>query len=57
MLTVPPVFISRNILYTAVTRAKKMVLIIGDKNMVYKMSQSRSSVVRHTGLSYELKEK
>ena len=55
LLTVPPVFISRNILYTAVTRAKKMVLIIGDKNMIYRMSQSESAVIRYTGLSYELK--
>ena len=54
LLTVPPVFISRNILYTAVTRAKKMVLIIGDKNMIYRMSQSKSAVIRYTGLSHEL---
>ena len=54
LLSVPPVFISRNILYTAITRAKKMVLIIGDKNMVYKMAQSESAQIRFTGLQYEL---
>jgi exodeoxyribonuclease V alpha subunit len=54
LLSIPPVFISRNILYTAVTRAKKMVLIVGDKNMVDRMSKSKSSVIRYTGLSYEL---
>lgn len=55
LLSVPPVFISRNILYTAITRAKKMVLIIGDKKMVYKMAQSKSAIIRYTGLGNELK--
>ncbi len=55
LLSIPPVFVSRNILYTAVTRAKKMVLIIGDQNMMDRMSKSKSSVIRYTGLSYELK--
>ncbi len=55
ILSIPPVFISRNILYTAVTRAKKMVLIIGDKNMMDRMSKSKSSVIRYTGLAHELK--
>jgi exodeoxyribonuclease V alpha subunit len=57
LLSVPPVFISRNILYTAVTRAKKMVLIVGDKNIMNRMSHSKSSIIRYTGLSYELQKK
>ena len=56
LLSVPPVFISRNILYTAVTRAKKMVLIVGDKGMVYRMAQSKSAQIRYTGLADELNE-
>ncbi len=55
LLSIPPVFMSRNILYTAITRAKKMVLIIGNKDMVYKMAQSKSAIIRYTGLEDELK--
>ncbi|MCK5128714.1 MAG: ATP-dependent RecD-like DNA helicase [Clostridiales bacterium] len=54
LLSVPPVFMSRNILYTAVTRAKKMVLIVGDKKVVNRMAQSMSAIKRYTGLQNEL---
>jgi exodeoxyribonuclease V alpha subunit len=56
LISVPPVFMSRNLLYTAVTRAKKMVLIIGDKYIVEKMAQSMSSIKRYTGLINKIKE-
>lgn len=56
LLSVPPVFVSRNLLYTAVTRAKKMVLIVGDKYIVEKMAESMSSVKRYTGLLSKIQE-
>jgi len=47
---------TRNLLYTAVTRAKKMVIIVGDKNSVYEMVDNDRQVKRYTGLEMMLTE-
>lgn len=41
---------NRNLLYTAVTRAKKCVTIVGDEQTFYKMIQNNSQQRRYSGL-------
>ena len=41
---------NKNLLYTAVTRAKKMVVLIGKSSNIYYMVMNKSSAVRHTML-------
>ena len=43
-------FMNRNILYTAVTRAKKFVCILGSKNVVRSMIKNRTQKKRLTYL-------
>ena len=51
---IPPKMISRNLLYTAVTRGKDLVVIVGDKNYLYKMINSQTSAKRNSGLIEQL---
>jgi len=46
----------RNLLYTAVTRAKKMLLIIGKKSIFGEMVQNDKRTLRYTGLVRKLLE-
>ena len=43
-----PMMMTRNLLYTAVTRAKKMVVIVGSTNCIYAMIKNTYSVKRKT---------
>lgn len=43
--------LSRNILYTAITRAKKMVIIVGSPYIVKKMIDNNTEQKRYTGLT------
>lgn len=45
-----PLLMNKNLLYTAVTRAKKMVILIGKSTNIYYMIMNKSSAVRHTNL-------
>ena len=45
-----PLLMNKNLLYTAVTRAKKMVVLIGKSSNIYYMVMNKSSAVRHTML-------
>ena len=45
-----PLLMNKNLLYTAVTRAKKMVVLIGKSTNIYYMVMNKSSAVRHTML-------
>ena len=45
-----PLLMNKNLLYTAVTRAKKMVILIGKSTNIYYMIMNKSSAVRHTML-------
>ena len=45
-----PLLMNKNLLYTAVTRAKKMVILIGKSTNIYYMVMNKSSAVRHTML-------
>ena len=43
-----PMMMTRNLLYTAVTRAKKMVVLVGSMNCIYAMIKNTYSVKRKT---------
>ncbi len=47
----PPMLMTRNILYTAITRAKKMVVIVGTREQINYMIQNNRELHRYTGLS------
>lgn len=46
----------RNLLYTAVTRAKKILILIGSKNRIEFMVQNNLRMLRYTGLKCMLQE-
>ena len=48
-----PMLLTRNLLYTAMTRAKKMLIIIGNKNVIDFMINNTDSKKRNTGLEYK----
>ena len=50
-----PLLMNKNLLYTAVTRAKKMVVLIGKSSNIYYMVKNQSSAVRYTMLKTLLK--
>lgn len=50
----PPMLLTRNLLYTAVTRAKKMVVIIGTKQCVARMVHNNYTKIRYTMLKHFL---
>lgn len=51
-----PMLLTRNLLYTAMTRAKKMLIIIGKKNVIDFMINNTDSKKRNTGLEYKLRQ-
>lgn len=46
--------LTRNLLYTGVTRAKKLLIILGENQVVEYMIQNVDSKKRNTGLLYKL---
>ena len=52
----PEILFSRNLLYTAVTRAKRYVIVIGDEAMVHKMVDNDRQAVRYSSLAPRLRE-
>ena len=51
-----PIVTSRNLLYTAITRAKKAVVLVGDRQNVIKMIKNNYTEKRHTALAVFLKD-
>ncbi|MDO4287978.1 MAG: ATP-dependent RecD-like DNA helicase [Eubacterium sp.] len=51
----PPMFLNRKLLYTAVTRAKKMLMLIGPQNYFYRMVKSGAVNERRTALKQRIK--
>ena len=51
----PPVLMTRNLLYTAVTRAKELVVLVGDEDSLQKMVENKRETLRYTGLADKLK--
>ncbi len=52
----PPMLMSRNLLYTAVTRAEKMVILVGRKSVLETMVTNNYHITRYTGLKEILNE-
>ena len=50
-----PMLITRNLLYTGITRAKKLLIIVGMEKVVDFMIQNVDVKKRITGLEYKLK--
>ena len=48
--------LTRNLLYTAVTRAQTMVVLVGRPDVVHRMVQNNRQTKRYTGLKYLLAE-
>ncbi|MBR0400633.1 MAG: ATP-dependent RecD-like DNA helicase [Mogibacterium sp.] len=51
----PPMLMTRNLLYTAVTRGKRLVLLIGDPRCIRYMVDNNRADERYTGLKSRLK--
>ena len=54
MCTAASMLLSRNLLYTAVTRAKQMVILVGREQIVAKMVENDRQAMRYTGLRERL---
>lgn len=50
-----PMLLTRNLLYTGITRAKKLLIIIGNDKVVDYMINNVDSKKRNTGLEFKLK--
>ena len=51
-----PMLLTRNLLYTGITRAKKLLIVVGADSIVDFMTQNVDSKKRNTGLEYKLRE-
>lgn len=56
MMEGPKMLMNRNILYTAITRAKKCVTLVGDANVLYSMIDNTSQAKRYSGLKDRIME-
>lgn len=50
-----PMLLTRNLLYTGMTRAKKLLIIVGNSNVIEFMVNNVDSKKRNTGLEFKLK--
>ena len=50
-----PILLTRNLLYTGITRAKELLVVIGAKQTIDFMIQNIDSKKRNTGLEYKLR--
>ena len=50
-----PMLLTRNLLYTGITRAKKLLIVIGNDKIINYMIQNVDSKKRNTGLKFKLK--
>lgn len=56
LLNGPDMLMSRNLLYTGLTRAKELAVIAGAENTIYRMVDNNREVSRYTSLQNKLKE-
>ena len=49
-----PMLLTRNLIYTAMTRAKKLLIVIGSQNIVNYMIKNNTTKQRNTGLKLKL---
>ena len=50
----PPMLMTRNLLYTAITRGKNMVLLVGRADVPQRMVENNREVLRYSTLKYRL---
>ena len=50
LLSGPPMLMTRNLLYTAITRARQMVMVVGSERTVARMVENDTVVQRYSGL-------
>ena len=58
ILAIPPasnMLLTRNLLYTGITRAKKLLVVIGNRNLIEFMINNSDIRKRNTGLELRLK--
>ena len=55
MYSAPPMLLTRNLLYTAVTRAQRMVILVGRSEIIERMVDNDRQSMRYTGLAVRLK--
>ena len=51
-----PMLLTRNLLYTGITRAKEMLIIIGNDRIVEFMIKNVDSKKRNNGLEYKMRQ-
>ena len=51
-----PMLLTRNLLYTGMTRAKKLLIMIGNKNVLGFMIQNADNKIRNTGIKFKLQQ-
>lgn len=51
-----PMLLTRNLLYTGITRAKQLLIIIGNEKVIEFMINNIDSKKRNTGLQFKLME-
>ena len=51
-----PMLLTRNLLYTGITRAKKLLIVISNKNIIDFMINNVDIKKRNTGLKHKLEE-
>ncbi len=57
MGSAPSMLLSRNLLYTAVTRAQTMVVLVGREEIIRQMVENYRQAIRYTGLCHWLTER
>jgi len=55
LFTGPQILMSRNLLYTAITRAKELVILVGMESVVNEMINNKKESLRYSGLKDKLK--
>ena len=50
----PDMILNRNLFYTGVTRAKNLVILVGNRNVMYKMVDNNREDKRYSGLMEKL---
>ena len=51
-----PMLLTRNLLYTGITRAKKLLIVIGNEKVIDFMIQNIDSKKRNTGLEFKMRQ-
>ena len=51
-----PMLLTRNLLYTGITRAKKLLIIIGSDSAIEYMIRNVDSKKRNTGLEFKFRQ-